>query len=225
MLRKIKSFTRRQRKLSPNKQKIFDKLWPKYGLNINTNTELKKSLKENITTTLEIGFGNGENLFYIAKSSPNQNFIGIEIHEPGIANLLTFLEETPLDNLKIFNEDANTVIKDQLPDNSLDNILILFSDPWPKKRHHKRRLIQTKFVKLLHQKLKQNGVLNIATDWGNYARHIEEIFADHSGFSNIGNMENFSAPIKRQPTKFEKRGKDKGHNIFEYYFIKPKSMS
>lgn len=224
-LKPIRSFVRRQRQLSPNKQKIFDAMWLKYGLDTTTNPiSPKKIFGRSAPLTLEIGCGNGETIFSLAQKYPEQDFIGIEIHKPGIAYLFDLLKKHPLNNIRIYNEDSVIVLDQCIPDSILDKILILFPDPWPKKRHHKRRLIQPKFVEILQKKLKPNGILNIATDWEDYAKHIIAIFKNSPAFI-IWDSSKPLPFVQERPitTKFELRGKEKGHKIFDMLFIVTRS--
>lgn len=214
-IRTIKSFVKRSRQLGVSKQKIFSTLWPQYGLEPDKSLiSPQKIFGHNDYLVLEIGFGNGENLFALAQKYPTRNFIGIEVHVPGIAALLTRLANQQLPNLKIYNEDAKIILNQCIPNKTLDEIFILFPDPWPKKRHHKRRLIQEDFIQLLHLKLKPQGKLNIATDWEDYALHIAEVLKNTALFTQK------TQPTQRDiVTKFEKRGKLRGHNNFEFLFV------
>jgi len=217
-LKPIRSFIKRQRQLGPTKQKIFDELWHKYSLDITTNQiSPEKIFGRSSMLTLEIGCGNGETIFSLAKKHPEQDFIGIEIHKPGIASLLAQLKNNPLNNIRIYNEDAVIIFNQCIPDRSLDKILILFPDPWPKKRHHKRRLIQSKFVEILQKKLKLQGILNIATDWEDYANHIIDVFKNNINFTTLDTTK----PLlhERMPTRFEQKGKIKGHSNFDLWFV------
>lgn len=218
----IRSFVKRQRQLGQVKQQIFDKLWPTYKLDISMAHIVPEQIfGRNAPLNLEIGFGNGETLFALAQQYPEQDFIGIEVYTPGIAHLLELMNQQPLDNIRIYNEDAVTVLHQCIPDATLDNVLILFPDPWPKKRHHKRRLIQTKFIELLHHKLKSRGILNVATDWANYADHINGVMANNRAFTVPDHSLLLPCIHNRTiTTKFEQRGKNKGHDNFDMLFIK-----
>ena len=151
----------------------------------------------------------------MAQKYPEQNFIGIEVFQKGIVTLLTQLKALPLDNIRIYSEDALLVLQQSIPNNSLDKILIFFPDPWPKKRHHKRRLIQTKFIQLIQNKLKPAGILHIATDWENYAEHITTVLKNSTNFTTL---ELPVSLLDRASTKFEQRGKKKGHKIFDLLY-------
>ena len=211
--RTIRSFVHRQRELSETKQKIFDELMPTYS-----EISCETVIADNVPLTLEIGFGNGENLFALAKNNLDQNFIGIEVYRPGIANLLALLKTSPLNNIKIYNEDAVLVLQQSIPNNSLDKVLILFPDPWPKKRHHKRRIIQAEFIATLQNKLKPKGVLHIATDCADYAIFIRNILKNNKNFAPLDEV-NANVHHRTITTKFEERGKKQGNQPVEMLFM------
>jgi len=174
--RTIKSFVRREGRMTPAQKQALDNLWSQYGLELTSNKIDFSSLFNNqFPTILEIGFGMGGSLLTLAQEHPKNNYIGIEVHRPGVGALLANIAVHNLTNIRIYCADAIEVLNQCIPDNSLAEIIILFPDPWPKKRHHKRRLIQPKFIELIHTKLQPNGLLHIATDWENYAEHIEQI--------------------------------------------------
>lgn len=172
--------------------------------------------------TLEIGFGMGDSLAEMASNFPDKNFIGIEVHTPGIGRLLSLIENNNLTNLRIFNDDATDILNKCISANTLSRINIFFPDPWHKNKHHKRRLIQPEFLDLIHKCLKNHGILHIATDWEHYARHTLDLLDNYSGFSNIAGEEKFVSAERydRPETKFELRGKKLGHEIWDMVFIK-----
>lgn len=220
-LKPIRSFVRRYRNLSVNKQKIFDEMWLKYGLEV-TDKQIssQKTFGNNAPLILEIGFGNGETIFSLAQQYPAKNFIGIEIHKPGITHLFNLLKKQPLNNIKIYNEDALIIFQQCVQEQAVDKILILFPDPWQKRRHHKRRLIQPQFIDLVYSKLKPNGILHIATDWEDYANHIISIFQTNSNFIRQDPAKlSLTFPERPILTKFEERGKKLGHKIVELLFV------
>ena len=219
-IKPIRSFVIRQRRLAPNKQKIFDEAWKTYGLDSTSGKiSSEKVFGRNAPLALEIGFGMGLTLFNSAKKYPEQNFIGIEVHQPGIVALLAQLKAQPLNNIRIFNEDAVMVLEQCISDNSLDRVLVFFPDPWPKNRHHKRRLIQPEFTALLQKKLKSKGVLHVATDWEDYANHILAVLKNNPAFTVLEAPESLPFLRDRISTKFEQRGKKQGHKIFDLLFI------
>ncbi|CAL7963876.1 tRNA (guanine-N(7)-)-methyltransferase [Gammaproteobacteria bacterium] len=219
-IKPIRSFVKRQRRLLPNKQKTFDEGWALYGLDMASGEiSAKKIFDRNAPLILEIGFGMGITLLNSAKKYPEQDFIGIEVHQPGIVTLLAQLKAQPLSNVRIYNEDAVIVLEQCIPDDSLEKILIFFPDPWQKNRHHKRRLIQPKFVALIQKKLKSKGVLHIATDWEDYANHITAILKTNLAFTILEPPKSLPFLADRISTKFEQRGKKQGHKIFDLLFI------
>jgi len=165
---------------------------------------------------LEVGFGGGEHLAAQAGSHPQTGFIGCESFINGMASLLAKIKKENLDNIRVFSDDAR-VFMDSLVESSLDRVFILFPDPWPKKRHHKRRLVQASFIQNVSRVLKADGVLHITTDWDDYALHIKEVLKNNKQFSL--STEDESLPLLyRPPTKFERRGRKLGHNVTELYF-------
>lgn len=167
--------------------------------------------------TLEIGFGDGESLAAMAAAAPERDFVGIEVHRPGIGHLLLRLEQLELTNLRVLRADAMAVLNDALPAACLDRVQLFFPDPWPKKRHHKRRLIQPAFLDLAARKLIAGGELCIATDWAGYAEHIDEALAGCDRLQLVLTREHDgSAPIGRPTTRFERRGLGKGHRIRDW---------
>jgi tRNA (guanine-N7-)-methyltransferase len=218
-IKPIRSFIKRQRRLPLNKQKIFDEGWALYGLDIASGEiSAKKIFARNAPLIVEIGFGTGITLLNSAKKYPEQDFIGIEVHQPGIVTLLAQLKAQPLNNIRIYNEDAVIVLKQCIPDNSLEKVLLFFPDPWQKNRHHKRRLIQPKFIALLQKKLKSKGILHIATDWEDYAKHIIAVLKTNLAFTACKPPKSLPFLADRVSTKFEQRGKKQGHKIFDLLF-------
>lgn len=208
----IKSFVKRKRKLSSNKQDLFADMWPTYGA--------QNPFTSHSPLAVEIGFGMGNTLFNYAKKYPEINFIGIEVYQPGIVSLFRQLEAEPLDNIRVYDTDAVEILTQSISDNSLEKVLIFFPDPWQKTRHHKRRLIRPDFVQLLQKKLKPGGLLHIATDWQNYAEHIILVMQDNPDFITIDpeSVEYANLRQDRVLTKFEKRGQNQGHIIHDLIF-------
>jgi tRNA (guanine-N7-)-methyltransferase len=220
-LKTIRSFIKRFRKFTPKQQELYNEQWKIYGLDILAKEIiLEKIFSQQAPLTLEIGFGMGTTLFALSKKYSNHNFIGIEVHQPGILTLLSQLKTQPANNIRIYNQDAVLILQQCIPDNSLDRVLIFFPDPWPKKRHHKRRLIQPSFIELLQKKLKQNGILHLATDWEDYATHINNVLTNNNNFTRMNLNESLIFLEDRTPSKFEQRGKKNGHNIADLLFIK-----
>jgi tRNA (guanine-N7-)-methyltransferase len=170
--------------------------------------------------TLEIGFGNGEHLAALATAHPERDYLGIEVHRPGVGHLLLLAATHSLANIRASTHDAVEVLNEQIVPESLDEVLVLFPDPWHKKRHHKRRLIQTPFVELLATKLRRGGVLRLATDWEEYALQMLEVLsAAGTLFANLSPSGDWMPrPEERAPTRFEKRGARLGHGVWDLAF-------
>ncbi|GAB4295969.1 MAG: tRNA (guanosine(46)-N7)-methyltransferase TrmB [Methylophaga sp.] len=220
VMRPIRSFVRREGRLTPGQQKALDELWPAFGIEDSDEPlDMTTLFGRNAPVVLEIGFGNGASLAEMAKNQPDHDFIGIEVHRPGVGQLLKSIETEALDNVRVACTDAVAFLKTRIQDNSLDRIQIFFPDPWHKKRHHKRRIIQPAFVNVLADKLKAGGHLHLATDWQDYA---DQMLADISGnqrFLNCGDESGFiERPDYRPVTKFEQRGQRLGHGVWDLLF-------
>ena len=213
-LRTIRSFVRRSGRITVAQKKAWDKYWAVYGINPEAGLLDLSTLFQNNNQRfiLEIGFGNGENLVDCAKKDPNSNFIGIEVYPSGIGQCLINANKYDLKNLRLLCNDAVDVFNKQIANESLDVINIFFPDPWPKKRHHKRRLISEDFIVLIKSKLRQNGLVHICTDWAAYGHDISALFESNKEFKLL---ETFP---KRLQTKFEKKGLAIGHSIYEFAF-------
>ncbi len=220
-LRLVRSFVRREGRLTQGQQRALKELWPRYGVELKGPLDLDKLFGRRTQRTLEIGFGNGETLAHLAAQNPAADFLGIEVHRPGVGRLLLELEQRGLTNVRVIQEDAVEVINRHLPDASLDRILILFPDPWPKKRHHKRRLVQPRFTELLVKILTAGGKLQMATDWQAYADYMLEVMEDNNSFRNLEGSGNFARrPAELPVTKFEDRGKRLGHEVWNLDYEK-----
>jgi len=170
---------------------------------------------------LEVGFGMGQSLVAMAQDRPDTNFIGIEVHKPGVGKLLHSMAERGVDNIRIYCHDAVDILRDCIPDDSLDAVQIYFPDPWHKKRHNKRRLIQPSFVALLTRKLKNGGMLHLATDWEDYAQQMMHVLSASDGLSNVSGYGLFAVrPENRPVTKFEMRGERLGHGVWDLVFFR-----
>jgi len=171
--------------------------------------------------TLEIGFGMGDSLLTLAKTHPEENFVGIEVHEAGLGNVLKEIHDKELKNLRLISYDAVDVLTHCIGQESLHRVLLFFPDPWPKKRHHKRRLVQPSFVDLLSKKLKPQGIFHVATDWQPYAEHVLEVMAQCSSFESIiPETAYHSNPFHRPPSHYEQRGIRLGHKIWDLGFMR-----
>lgn len=219
-LRQIRSFSCRQGRLTRGQLRALDEIWPVYGVEYNQQPlDLDQLFNRQAPRVLEVGFGNGASLAEMAKSQPENDFIGIEVHRPGIGNLLLQIEEQAINNIRLCHHDAIEVLKQQIPDNSLDRFQLFFPDPWHKKRHHKRRIVQPSLLDLLAKKLKKGGVIHMATDWENYAQHMMKQLTAHPAFSNTQENNQFAPrPDYRPLTHFEQRGHRLGHDVWDLIF-------
>ena len=222
--RPIRSFVLRQGRMSPAQIRAIDTLGPTFLLPFLSTTPLNAEaiFSRRAPTIVEIGFGMGEATAAIAQRLADKNFVGIEVHTPGVGALLKLIGENNIRNLRIIQHDAVEVLKSMVADNSLDGLHIFFPDPWPKKRHHKRRLIQAEFVKLLVQKLASGGYLHLATDWEDYAHHMLEVLAAERGLNNTPEATNGYSPRPeyRGSSSFERKGLAKGHGVWDLVFVK-----
>lgn len=218
--RGVRSFVIRQGRMTEGQKKAYDRLWPVYGLTREQGViDPREVFGREAWLNLEIGFGMGHSLAEMAEAAPEQDFIGVEVHSPGVGALLKEIDERGLENVRIYAIDANDVIDLCLPDASIDRVMVFFPDPWPKKKHHKRRLIQHEFVQRLRHKLRVGGILHLATDWENYAEHMLEVMAGSEGFVNARDEGGFSPrPEDRPITKFEKRGENLGHGVWDLVY-------
>ncbi|MDG6778634.1 tRNA (guanosine(46)-N7)-methyltransferase TrmB [Thiomicrorhabdus sp. zzn3] len=220
--RRIKSFVLRQGRLSASQQRAIDENWPKYGLTIeHGRLNFAEVFGREAPTIVEIGFGMGKSLAEMAEANPQQNYIGIEVHRPGVGALLKLIEEKGLTNIRIFNHDAIEVLEQCIPKNSLDGVYLFFPDPWHKKRHHKRRIVQPAFAKTIASHLKPGGHFHMATDWENYAEHMMEVMSAAPDFRNTQAQGEYTPrPDYRPLTKFEQRGQRLGHGVWDLIFEK-----
>ena len=220
--RTIRSFVRRAGRLTPSQRRALEELWPLYGVDFSLENLVFDTLfGRDAPVVLEIGFGNGDSLVQQALENPGIDFLGVEVHEPGVGHCLLKAQEAGLSNLKLIKHDAIDVLAQQVPPESLQRINIYFPDPWPKKRHHKRRMIQPTLLQLLHGRLEADGTLHIATDWANYAEHIDDVLAHSALFRCDERREHEGGePLDRPETKFERRGLRKGHRIWDWRFVR-----
>ncbi|MCC5854373.1 MAG: tRNA (guanosine(46)-N7)-methyltransferase TrmB [Idiomarina sp.] len=223
-MRRIRSFVKREGRLTKGQASALERLWPSMGINAPHSGErldLVQLFGREAPVALEIGFGMGHSLVAMAKAAPEIDFIGIEVHRPGVGACLMEAELQGVTNLRVVEFDAVEVLEQWLDDNVLDRVQVFFPDPWHKKRHHKRRLIQPEFVQLLRRKLKVDGVLHLATDWENYAEHMLEVLSAAPGFVNLATDGTFiPRPAERPLTKFEQRGHRLGHGVWDMKFSK-----
>ena len=218
--RRIQSFVRRAGRLTASQRRALEELWPFLGIDFTSEVlALDAVFGRSAPRVLEIGFGNGETLVEQARSDPARDYLGIEVHEPGIGHCLIAARNAGIKNLRLIAHDAIDVLQAQIPAASLQRINLYFPDPWPKKRHHKRRIVQPAFLSLCAERLESYGSLHIATDWANYAEHIDEIFAQSADFVCGERREHDgNRPLDRPMTKFERRGLKIGHPIWDWRF-------
>jgi tRNA (guanine-N7-)-methyltransferase len=220
--RPIRSFVERQGRISLFHRQILAQLWPVYGLHLTTEKlDLLQTFGRIAPVTLEIGFGDGRALLAQAQQHPEQNFIGIEVYKAGIAKLFAGIYALGLTNVRVFCADAIEVLTNCLEADSLDHVQLFFPDPWPKLRHHKRRIVQAQFVQLIAQKLRTFGTLHMATDWEEYALHMLAVLEAQAGWENTAGLQQFAErPITRPLTKFEQRGHRLGYGTWDLIFRK-----
>ncbi len=218
--RSIRSFVRRTGRLTPSQDKALAELWPGVGIEYTGQAmDFADLFGRDAPVVLEIGFGNGESLVEQAADNPQDNFLGIEVHDPGIGHCLLKARDAGLGNLRLVSHDAIEVLANMVPLNSLARVNLYFPDPWPKKRHHKRRIVQPDFLRLVADRLNHDGTLNIATDWAQYAEHIDQVLGASDRFECRERREHDgSRPLNRPGTKFERRGLKKGHRIWDWCF-------
>lgn len=218
--RSIRSFVLRQGHMTAAQQRAIDTQWPLFGIDFNQNQiDLDTIFNRPSPKILEIGFGMGVATAAIAQNLPECDFLAIDVHGPGVGNLLKLIQEQNIQNIRVMRHDAVEVVNYMLHDNSLHGIHIFFPDPWHKKRHNKRRLIQIPFIVQLLPKLKPNGYIHLATDWQEYADQMLEVLSSFSELQNTA--DDFAAtPAYRPETKFETRGKRLGHGVWDLIFVK-----
>ncbi|MDT8310646.1 MAG: tRNA (guanosine(46)-N7)-methyltransferase TrmB [Methylophaga sp.] len=218
--RDIRSFVRREGRLTPGQQKALHSLWPLWGIDeAETPLDLAVLFGRNNPKVLEIGFGNGASLAEMAANQPDIDFIGVEVHRPGVGQLLKAIDDRQLTNLRVACTDAVLLIKNRIADGALHRVQLYFPDPWHKKRHHKRRIIQPSFVAVLAAKIATGGSLHMATDWQDYAQQMLQDLSASQDFKNLGNEDGFIArPDYRPLTKFEQRGHRLGHGVWDLLF-------
>jgi tRNA (guanine-N7-)-methyltransferase len=219
--RAIRSFVVRAGRMTTGQARALEDLWPRYGVEYTpAPLDLGALFARNAPRTLEIGFGNGEHLASLAAAHPERDYLGIEVHRPGVGHLLMLAGERGLSNVRASQHDAVEVLLHQIPPESLDEVLVLFPDPWHKKRHNKRRLIQPAFVELLAPRLRKDGVLRLATDWEEYALQMLDVLrAADSLFANESPSGDWMPRHEeRAPTRFERRGARLGHGVWDLAF-------
>ena len=221
-IRKVRSFVKREGRLTKNQERAINDNWQTMGLNHSDGLiDVGTLFKNDNPVVLEIGFGMGKSLVEMAKASPELNFIGIEVHKPGVGACISSAVEAEVTNLKVYEHDAIEILADCIADNSLTTVQLFFPDPWHKKKHHKRRIVSLEFVATIRQKLKIGGVFHMATDWQNYAECMLADMKNSPGYSNLSDTRDYvPRPESRPLTKFEDRGQRLGHGVWDLQFAK-----
>ncbi|WP_409160637.1 tRNA (guanosine(46)-N7)-methyltransferase TrmB [Pectobacterium sp. B2J-2] len=219
-MRRIRSFVRRQGRLTNGQQLALDNYWPVMGVEYQTEqVDFNALFGRDAPVVLEIGFGMGASLVTMAAQHPEQNFLGIEVHLPGVGACLASAQEAGINNLRVMCHDAIDVLMKMIPEGSLSMVQLFFPDPWHKARHNKRRIVQVPFVELVQSKLKVGGVFHMATDWEPYAQHMLEVMTSVAGYRNLSDKNDYvERPDSRPLTKFEARGQRLGHGVWDLMF-------
>jgi tRNA (guanine-N7-)-methyltransferase len=221
--RTIKSFVLREGRLTSGQQRALDDLMPRFGIpEGDAPLDFGELFGNDHPVTLEIGFGNGESFAAMAEAAPELNFIGVEVHRPGVGHLLHLIGQKGLTNVRVANTDAVELLKRRIPPASLARLLLFFADPWHKSRHHKRRIVQSAFADLVAAKLAPGGLWHLATDWENYAEHMRTVLEAHLAFVNAiaPNAYTPERPAWRPETKFERRGQRLGHGVWDMLYTR-----
>ncbi|NIF21214.1 MULTISPECIES: tRNA (guanosine(46)-N7)-methyltransferase TrmB [Pantoea] len=219
-LRRIRSFVRRQGRLTKGQQQALDLYWPEKGVEFQSEPlDIPALFGREAPLVLEIGFGMGASLVTMAQNNPHQDFLGLEVHLPGVGACLGSAKEAGVENLRVMCHDAIEVLEKMIPDNSLNMVQLFFPDPWHKARHNKRRIVQVPFADLVKRKLKLGGVFHMATDWEDYATHMLEVMSSIEGYHNQSATKDYvPRPDSRPLTKFEQRGHRLGHGVWDLMF-------
>ena len=218
--RSIRSFVLRQGRATPAQRRAFEQHWPRFGLDYTgAPRDFDAAFGRQAPRVIEIGFGNGEQVAFAAAREPGRDIIGVEVHGPGVGRLLNVLADEALGNVRIYQHDAVEVLKHEIADGALAEVRIYFPDPWHKKRHHKRRLVNPEFVRLLCARLAPGGLLHLATDWEDYARQMWEVLDAEPCLENVaGAGAAVPRPEWRRQTHFETRGQRLGHGVWDLLY-------
>jgi tRNA (guanine-N7-)-methyltransferase len=220
--RRIRSFVLRAGRPTPAQERALVELWPAYGIDLTAAPlDLAAVFGREARRCLEIGFGAGDVIADLAETNPDNDYLGIEVHRSGVGRLLLRAEQCALKNLRIICSDAVDVLRDHIADASFDEVLVFFPDPWHKKRHHKRRLIEASFVSLAVAKLRAGGLLRLATDWQAYAEQMLGVCNANPALESLsGDSTYVPRPDFRSPTRFERRGERLGHGVWDLAYAK-----
>jgi tRNA (guanine-N7-)-methyltransferase len=220
--RRIRSFVLRAGRTTPAQERALGELWPTYGIDLTAAPlDLAAVFGREARRCLEIGFGAGDVIADLAETNPHNDYLGIEVHRSGVGRLLLRAEQCALKNLRVICNDAVDVLRDHIADASFDEVLVFFPDPWHKKRHHKRRLIEASFVSLAAAKLRAGGILRLATDWQAYAEQMLAVCNANPALESLsGDSTYVPRPEFRSPTRFERRGERLGHGVWDLAYAK-----
>ena len=220
--RPVRSYVLRGGRLTEGQKRALEELWPRFGIEHgDSGLNLEALFGSQAPVIMEIGFGNGEATWQMASAYPQENYLGVEVHRPGVGRLLLNIEKHGIENVRIACADAIEFLHNRIPEASLAGVRIYFPDPWPKKRHHKRRIIQAEFVRLLVSRMRSGAILHLATDWEPYADHMLEMLESGAGFVNLaGSGKYHPKPDWRPETKYEKRGERLGHKVKDLLFAR-----
>lgn len=221
--RRIRSFVMRAARMTDGQKKGLEENWARYGFTLaDAPIDWTEQFQRDADRVFEIGFGMGDSFVDMAKASPEKDFIGVEVHLPGVGRMLNRVETESVSNIRCFKEDAIEVLETCIEDGSLATVQLFFPDPWHKKKHHKRRIVQPEFAQLVRRKLKVGGTFHMATDWENYAEHMMEVMEVAEGYANTAGAGNYcdGRPDHRPVTKFERRGQKLGHGVWDLIYQK-----
>jgi tRNA (guanine-N7-)-methyltransferase len=220
--RPIRSFVLRQGRMSDAQKRAFELHWPKFGLDYSgTVRDFDAEFGRRAERVLEVGFGNGEQLHFAGGNEPARDFIGVEVHGPGVGRVLNALAADELSNVRVYQHDAVEVLREEVADGSLDEVRIYFPDPWHKKKHNKRRLVNAQFVSMICTKLRVGGQLHLATDWENYAEQMWDVCEAEPRLRNLGGARAaVPRPEWRRQTHFETRGQKLGHGVWDLVYAR-----
>ena len=218
----IRSFVRREGRITDGQQQALEKYWWKYGVDFTGDRlDLDQVFHRSAPKVMDIGTGMGDTTVSLAKCNPENDYLAVEVHRPGVGSLLRQIVMNNLTNIRISNHDVVEILQQQIPENSLDLVYIFFPDPWPKKRHHKRRLINDSFLQILKSRLKANARIFIATDWADYAEHILDVFNQTQDYFNLaGHNQASPRPNWLPRTRFEQRGYNNNNKIWNFLFAR-----